>query len=168
MKRVDRKLLRGCTAAAVILVAVLAWPSAGWSKKMTVQVCEVKDVPRLLANWGSALAQSTPDNVGPIVATYDPIYGVLVPTCANGPNIGLKMIAGYFHGFLESKPTVTFGNPTIGGNCTIAFASGLYTFKMSGNRELKARYTYVFEHGRIMQHHSSLQPVDPGGECAPH
>jgi hypothetical protein len=102
------------------------------------------------------------------VNTYAPVKGALVPTCANGPDIGHDAIKTYFESFLANKPTVTFGNPTIGGDCAIAFASGLYSFKLGDGRELQARYTYVFQHGLIMQHHSSLQPQPPGAACAPH
>jgi hypothetical protein len=173
MKRLDWERLRRDPANAMIaaaaLAAVSAWPSAGWSKTTrAVQVCEVQDVQRLLANWGSALARSTPQDPSPVVNTYAPVKGTLVPTCANGPDIGHEAIKAYFESFLANKPTVTFGTPTIGGNCAIAFASGLYSFKLGDGRELQARYTYVFQHGLIMQHHSSLQPQPPGAACAPH
>jgi hypothetical protein len=55
MKRFDRTALYGCAAA--ILLAVLAWPSAGWSRAH-LQVCEVNDVQHLLDNWASALKQA--------------------------------------------------------------------------------------------------------------
>jgi hypothetical protein len=173
MKRLDWVGVGGYLPSAVTAVAVLAafsaWPSAGWSRTTRpLAVCEVQDVQRLLAKWGSALARSTPQDPSPVVNTYAPVKGTLVPTCANGPDIGHDAIRGYFEGFLVNKPIVTFGNPTIGGDCRIAFASGLYSFKLGDGRELQARYTYVFQHGLIIQHHSSLQPQPPGAACAPH
>jgi hypothetical protein len=85
--------------------------------------------------------------------------------------IGRAEIKGYFDNFLKSKPVVEGGfvHPIIGGDCSIGFASGLYTFKLNGGTPqeqlLRARYTYVFRHELIMQHHSSLEPEPPGAAC---
>ncbi len=177
MIRFDRIVLRRYASAAVILLAVLAWPSAGWSRTVRSVVCEVNDVPRLLDNWASALRQSWTPPVNPdlIVGKYE-AGAVLLPTCENGPKIGHDAIEGYFIEFLKNEPVVaTFGQPTIGGDCTVAFASGLYTFKLKVNgaeKTLYARYTYIFRRGLITQHHSSLEPkprpVAPGDQCPAH
>jgi|GEM_PF-772211 len=170
-KRFDHRVLRGYTAA-VILFAVLAWPSEGRSRT-SIHACEVNDVHRLLDNWASALKQSWQPHGNPrlIVDKYA-TGAVLLPTCANGPAIGHAEIEDYFDHFLQNKPVVeTFGHPAIGGDCNVAFASGLYIFKLNGgtNKEVRlpARYTYIFRRGLIMQHHSSLEPATPSAVC-PH
>ena len=179
MKRFDLKVLRGYATTAVVLLAVLAWPSEGWSKTARHQ-CDVHPfVVRLLNNWATQLAASSPKDPEPIVGTYAPDRpgppAVLLPTCANGPSIGHAAIEEYFvEHFLPNEPVVDGGfvDPAIGGDCELGFASGLYTFKLNGGTgpELLARYTFIFRHGLIAQHHSSLepQPRKPGGpksEC---
>ena len=55
MKHFNRKVLRGYTATAVILLAVLAWPSEGWSKT-TGHQCQVNPFVReRLNNWAKEL-----------------------------------------------------------------------------------------------------------------
>ena len=172
MKRIDSMtLLRGYAGTAVILLAVLAWPSEGWSRAAR-RACDVRPIVRaLLTNWTSKLAESTPQKPEPVVATYDPGRAVLLPTCANGPLIGQSQIKGYFEGFLKDQPrgTIDTQAANIGGDCDFGFASGLYTFKLNAGAgpELRARYTYVFHRTAsgwlIAQHHSSLEPVPPSG-----
>ena len=173
MRRFDRIALPGRAAAAVILLVVVAWPSRGWSKAR-LRVCEVQDVQRLLDNWASALEQSWQPQMNPTLIVNK--YGtdaVLLPTCKNGPLIGHLNITGYFRVFLADKPVVEGGfvHPNVGGDCNVAFASGLYTFKLNGGTPkevlLHARYTYIFRHELIVQHHSSLEPDPPGAAC-PH
>jgi hypothetical protein len=171
MKRFELKVLRECAAAAVVLAAVTASPSAGWSKTSR-HACELNDVPRLLKNWTEKLVASSPTNLSSIVGTYaldkPGPPAVLMPTCKNGPYVGRDKIADYFKVFLADTPVVTdLGRATVSGDCDIASASGLYTFKLKGGTgtELKARYTYVFQHGLILQHHSSLEPDPPGARC---
>lgn len=167
MKRFDLKVLHKSAAAAIILFALLAWPSEGWSRGR-LQVCEVHDVQRLLDNWAKKLAESTVADPGPVVGTYEQSGSVLLPTCANGPALGHADIKKYFvEHFLANKPVVKkWERSIIGGDCTVAFASGLYTFSLNGGTgpELRARYTYIFRHGLITQHHSSLEP-ESGATC---
>jgi hypothetical protein len=180
MKRFDRIVLRGYTAAAMILLAVLAWPSEGWSRT-TRRACDVKPVVMaLLENWTKKLAESSSEKPEPVVETYEKYRAVLLPTCANGPLIGHDEIKGYFVTFLKNKPRgeIDTQRANIGGNCEFAFASGLYTFKLNGGTgpQLLARYTFVFQRKGsgwlITQHHSSLEPVPrtavPVAGCAPH
>jgi hypothetical protein len=159
----SRRLLHVC----LIAVAVAAWPSAGWSRARSCDVNKV--VTALLQNWANQLKASSPDNTKPIVGTYGDT-AVLVPTCKNGPLTG-DQIVKYFKGFTADKPVATFDMPStkIGGTCANPFASGLYSFKLDGGtgRELRARFTYVFEQTapaswRIAQHHSSLEPESTG------
>jgi len=104
MKRFDRIMLRGYTCPAVILLAVLAWPSEGWSRT-TRRACDVKPVVMaLLKNWTQKLAESSSEKPEPVVGTYEKDRAVLLPTCANGPLIGYSQIKGYFEKFLLDKP----------------------------------------------------------------
>jgi hypothetical protein len=161
MRSSSRRLLHVC----LILVAVAAWPSAGWARARSCDVNKV--VMALLQNWADQLKVSTPDNTKPIVGTYG-ANAVLVPTCKNGPLTGDQIVT-YFKGFTADKPVATFdmASAKIGGTCANPFASGLYSFKLDGDRELKARFTYIFRQTgpaswRIAQHHSSLEPESKG------
>jgi hypothetical protein len=169
MKRFDRTVLRRYASAAVILLAVLAWPSAGWSRTAR-HAC---DVDTLLDRWVTALRASSPTNPAPVVGTYA-VNAVLLPTCENGPLTGGD-IKGYFVNFLGYTPSVAINTRAISGDCANGFASGLYTFKLKVNgadKTLYARYTYIFRRGLITQHHSSLEPkprpVAPGDGCPAH
>ena len=171
MKRFDRMVPHRFIPAAVILLAVLTWPSEGWSKT-TRQAC---DVNALLTHWADMLARSSSSGDAKwVVDTYQKDGSVLLPTCANGPLFGRQQITAYFTEFIKSKPVVEIGNPTIGGDCKFGYASGLYTFKLAGGTgpELRARYTYIFRQGLIAQHHSSLEPEPtasgPPSACPPH
>ncbi len=170
----NRKVLRGYATTAVVVLAVLAWPSAGWSKT-TGHACDVNAlVKERLNNWAAQLAASTPKDPGPIVGTYapeesGPLAAILLPTCAKGTSVGQTAIRKYFvEHFLPSQPVVEggFPGPTVGGDCNLAFASGLYTFELKANNQtLHARYTFIFRHGLIAQHHSSLEPKIPDNAC---
>jgi hypothetical protein len=181
MKRFDRiTLLPGYAGTVVILLALLAWPSEGWSRTAR-RACDVRPVVMaLLTNWTKKLAESTPQKPEPVVGTYEPGRAVLLPTCANGPLIGHGQIKGYFEGFLKNQPRgeIDTQAASISGDCEFGFASGLYTFKLNGGTgpELLARYTFIFHRTAsgwlIAQHHSSLEPVPrsgaPAAGCAPH
>ena len=175
MKRFDRIVLRGYAFAAVILLAVLAWPSEGWSRT-TGRACNVDHVVKvLLRNWADTLERSWKDNNPNLIVDKYQASAVLLPTCANGPMIGRAQIKGYFENFLKDKPVVAeIGEPSVGGDCDIPFGPGVYTFKLDGGAgaQLRARYTYIFHRTGpaswlVTQHHSSLEPV-PASACAPH
>jgi hypothetical protein len=163
MKSQNRRMLYACLT---ILAAAAVWPSAGWARPPR-PACDVKvEVPKLLQNWATQLSRSTPDKPEPLLSTYGD-NAVLVATCKDGPLTGAKIKDYFVDFFLKPQPEVTFDpdSAKIGGTCLNPFASGLYDFKLKGdnNRELKARYTYVFQQTgpqswRIAQHHSSLQP----------
>jgi hypothetical protein len=173
MKCLNRRVLHSF-ARLLLLTAVAAWPSAGWSRTVR-HACNVKElVPRLLQNWADQLQRSVSEHSpGPIVSTYA-ADGVLLPTCDNGPLTGREAIKGYFEEFLKLEPKAAFDWKTarIGGDCTRPFASGLYTFTLGKDGTLQARYTYVFRQTSptawlIAQHHSSLQPKPPSA-CPSH
>lgn len=176
MERLDRIARHGCLFAAVLALAVLAAPSAGWSQPGPR--CNIGNpaafVKSLIQGWADALQNSNPDKPDPVVGKYAP-RAILLPTCSKDPAIGTGPIMTYFAGspiapgFLSYKPKVTkIEDPTAGGDCsTIVFGSGLYTFELNVKGEVKtvpARYTYVFQRTNASrpwlttQHHSSLVP----------
>jgi uncharacterized protein (TIGR02246 family) len=183
MKSLNWNVLRR-SACLIILAAVAAGPSAAWSRAAR-PVCHVGTVvPRLLLNWADKLQQSwRANNPALIVGTYAG-DAYLLPTCANGPEIGHDAITAYFRdAFLPEHPVATFNllDPRtirIGGDCANPFASGLYTFALGEDRkQVRARFTYVFrqtgpDSWLIAQHHSSLEPKGSGGnpkpECPAH
>ena len=157
-------ILHSLTSTSLILLAVSAWPSDGWT-----QTCDVEQVvPKLLDNWGVQLRNSWSDDridPNPIVGTYGE-GAVLLPTCSDGPSSGEKIKEYFAKKFLPLHPVVTFnwGALKVGGECKNPFGSGLYSFELHarGGEKLEARYTYIFQQSgdswTIKQHHSSLQP----------
>lgn len=172
MNRVNRRVLRYC-ACLFVLVTIAAWPSAGWSRTAK-HACDVNTlVRRLLQNWADQLKESWSRNDPELIVKNYAENGVLLPTCSKGPLSGRPAIRGYFEDdFLPLKPVATFdwNNAKIGGDCSHAFASGLYSFKLQAfnpAKDAQARYTYVFTRALIAQHHSSLVPTKPPQECPP-
>jgi len=177
MKRFDRMVLRGCTSAAVILVVVLAWPTAGSSQPAKCQ--PVPGVAGLVCHqieaWGKALQESwekkDPDLV---VDKYAP-DAILLPTCSADMAIGRADIKKYFvEKFLPAEPRLTsIGTPKAGQTGHVIFGSGEYEFTLKDKQgkdvTVPARYTYIFRGTGnaylIVQHHSSLEPLNPAAKC---
>jgi uncharacterized protein (TIGR02246 family) len=160
MKRFDRMVVRGYACAAVILLALTAWPSAGWSKELGCVPVTEAQIADLFLVWNAALRTLDPDKVA---ETYT-ADASLLPTVENGPLVGRPAIRGYFVNFLKKKPVGAInGKPNIRIGCNVAFDAGLYTFTYgTGDPPTAARYTYVYEYdgGRwlIAHHHSSKRP----------
>jgi uncharacterized protein (TIGR02246 family) len=160
MKRFDRMSRPGYASAAVILLVLMAWPSAGWSKELGCVAVTEAQIANLFSVWNAALQTLNPDKV---VDTYAP-DAILLPTVENGPLIGRDAIRAYFVDFLKKKPVGAInGKPNIRIGCNVAFDAGLYTFTYgNGDSPTAARYTYVYEYdgGRwlIAHHHSSKRP----------
>jgi hypothetical protein len=174
MNRLNRRVLH-YSACLIVLTAVAAWPSAGWSKT-TRHACDVDRMVRgLLQNWGNQLQAAWRQNDPQLIVRTYALNGVLLPTCSSGPLAGHDQISGYFvNDFLPFKPVANFdfaaNPPKITGDCAHASASGLYDFKLEAFNppaDVKARYTYVFTGTLIDQHHSSLVPTKPPQECPP-
>lgn len=175
MKRLYRRMPRHF-ACLFLLATIAAWPTAGWSRAAK-QACNFDLVVHEgLKNWAAKLGESSPTNPEPIVSTYAKPDAVLVPTCSNGP-LGYAAIRGYFKDkFLPLEPKATFDWNSVkaGGDCTHAFASGRYSFKLKDGKVLQARFTYIFRRPPpghtvwpIAQHHSSLV-LDPAQTCPSH
>jgi hypothetical protein len=177
MKRFDRMVLRGCTSAAVILVAVLAWPTAGSS-----QPAKCKPVPGVaglvcqqIEAWGKALQESWEKKNPDLVVDKYASNAILLPTCSGDAAIGRADIRKYFvEKFLPAEPRLTsIGTPTAGQAGTVIFGSGEYEFMLKDKQgkdvTVPARYTYIFRRTGnaylIVQHHSSLEPLNPAAKC---
>jgi uncharacterized protein (TIGR02246 family) len=151
-------------SAAVILLALVAWPSAA----SACAVVSLDAIRKLFDDWNKALKTKNPETVVLLYATD----AVLLPTVENGPKIGRDAIKGYFEHFLPDGPSgaiVGMRNITIG--CNMAFDAGHYTFTYSPpppktKDPTLARYTYVYKYEGgtwlIAHHHSSVCPVLPG------
>jgi hypothetical protein len=156
-----------------VAVALLASPPEGWSRTSKTRCSLTEErVKMLLAAWGTALNDSTPEDPGRILKTYAaPDRATLLPTCSDKILTTSSAIASYFkNDFLIYKPKVQIdtGKALIGVACNYGFASGPYAFKVTmkdGNRTLFARYTYIFHGGEIVQHHSSLVPKIANNAC---
>jgi uncharacterized protein (TIGR02246 family) len=153
------------SCAAVILLALVACPSAAWSRgPRCVHVTEGQ-IADLFARWNDALQTGKAANV---VALYTS-DAVLLPTLRNGPLIGHPAISKYFEeDFLPKKPVGAIDGPhNIRIGCNMAVDAGLYTFtfRKEGEKPAAARYTYVYKYdgGRwlIVHHHSSVRPEAP-------
>ena len=147
-------------SAALVLLALMAWPTAAGSRALECVTVTETTIANLFVDWNNALRTEDPDKV---VALYAP-DAILLPTVENGPLIGPIAIRGYFVHFLANKPSGVIEGRTIRIGCNVAFDAGLYTFTYDkpGEPPTAARYTYVYEYtgGRwlIAHHHSSKRP----------
>src|SRR5580704_8476160 len=159
MKRFDRMGVRGYASAAVILLALTAWPSTGWSRELgCVDVTETQ-VADLFVRWNEALRTLDPDKVADNYARD----ATLLPTVENGPLVTREDIIAYFKIFLKKQPVGASDKRVIRTGCNVAVDIGLYTFTYgTGDPPTPARYTYIYESagGRwlIAHHHSSKRP----------
>jgi uncharacterized protein (TIGR02246 family) len=145
--------------AAVILLALVAWPAPAGAKELGCVPVTEDAIAKLFTEWNNALQTGNPDKV---VELYAP-DGILLPTVENGPLVGRDSIRGYFVHFLENKPNGKIDKRIIRIGCNVALDAGLYTFTYgTGAPPTPARFTYVYEYdgGRwlIAHHHSSKQP----------
>jgi uncharacterized protein (TIGR02246 family) len=159
MNRFKRMGLPAYASAAVILLALMAWPPAAGAKGLGCVAVTEAEIANLFVLWNDAVKTANPDKV---VDLYAP-DAILLPTVENGPLIGRAAIRGYFVHFLASKPSGKIDERTIRIGCNAALDAGLYTFTYdNGNTPTPARFTYIYEYegGRwlIAHHHSSKRP----------
>jgi uncharacterized protein (TIGR02246 family) len=161
--RVRPMNLRYASAAAMLL-AFVAWPSAGWSKQLGCVSVTEGEIAGLVMQWLTELNNSRPNDPDKVVNLYDPDASLL-PTVVKGPLLGRGAIRDYFVGrFLPPGPIGTIdGEPTVRIGCNVAFAIGLYNFRYRNNDPpTPARYTFVYEYSNggwlIVHQHSSKQP----------
>jgi uncharacterized protein (TIGR02246 family) len=147
-------------SAAVILLALVAWPPVAGSEGLGCVAVTEADVENLFVAWNNALQTENPDRVVALYATD----AILLPTVENGPYSDHAAIRRYFVDFLKKKPSGAIDRPhNIRIGCNVAFDAGLYTFTYgTGAPATAARYTYVYKYEGggwlIAQHHSSVRP----------
>src|SRR2546428_13519120 len=90
MKRVGALGLSLHASTAVILLTLVAWPSA--ARALDCVAVTEDAIKELFVEWNKAVQTGDPDTV---VARYAS-DAVLLPTVENGPEIGPVAIKGYF------------------------------------------------------------------------
>lgn len=164
-------------SAVVILLALVAWPSAASSRSLKCVPVTKAKIANLFVRWNDALQVPQKDWDHPNPDAVVKLYAedaILLPTVEIGPYTGHKQIADYFEHFLVNKPIGKIDKSEIRIGCNMAFDAGLYTFTFTRCPQppqpadpncpasVKARYTYVYKFdGRkwlIAHHHSSVQP----------
>src|SRR5262249_23501774 len=150
MNGFKRMTLPAYASAALILLAVEAWPSAARALDC-VPVTE-DAIKQLFVDWNNALQTGNADRVVSLYATD----AILLPTLKNGPLTDHVAIRKYFaEDFLPNKPVGAIdGNHNIRIGCNMAFDAGLYTFTFCKQPDptckplppAAARYTYVYRY----------------------
>ena len=117
-------------------------------------------IPRIIQQWADSIALRSPKKMismysdkAILLATFEPLI------------VGKKDILKYFNMFLEKEGIqckITSNLTQIDKDRDTRIASGLYTFSYIKNgirkKIVKARYTFVINEGKIINHHSSLVP----------
>jgi uncharacterized protein (TIGR02246 family) len=113
------------------------------------------EVAKLFDRWNDALKSGNPDRV---VANYTD-DALLLATLSNTPLTTHAQIREYFVHFLENHPSGKIDQRYVQIGCNVARDAGLYTFSLSGDRTVAARYTFIYNYinGQwlISHHHSS-------------
>ena len=159
MNRIKRMGLSAYATAAVVLLALVAWPPAAGSRGLGCVAVTEAEIANLFVQWNDAVKTGNPSAVVNLYASD----AILLPTVENGPLIGHGAIRNYFVTFLADEPSGKIDERTIRIGCNVALDAGLYTFTYGTPKEpTPARYTYVYEYdgGRwlIAHHHSSKRP----------
>jgi len=138
--------------------AVQAKGPATDPKAATCRQTSEREVAGLFDRWNASLATLDPDKV---TANYM-ADAVLLPTVSNMPRTNHAEIRAYFVDFLKREPQGEINRRIVKIGCNVAQDVGIYTFTLSGDEKVVARYTYVYEFrdGRwlISHHHSSAMP----------
>jgi len=116
---------------------------------------------RIVQRWTETIGMKDPkamvnfyDNNAVLLATFDPFL------------VGKAEIFDYFVEFVDKENlrcTITENVNFIDRATEFATCSGLYTFTFEERGievEVEARYTYVIRRGKIITHHSSLEPTE--------
>ncbi|MBV8803036.1 MAG: SgcJ/EcaC family oxidoreductase [Gammaproteobacteria bacterium] len=116
------------------------------------------EVASLFNRWNNALKSK---NLDSIVANYAE-DAVLLPTVSNLPRTNHDEIRNYFIDFIKKNPSGEILKRTIRTGCNWATDTGLYSFQFKDNKDVMARYSFVYEYidGKwlIVHHHSSIMP----------
>ena len=119
-------------------------------------------VPKIIKKWVESIALRNPQKQtrlysknAVLLATFEPML------------VGNKAILGYMKEFLDKdnlECKITRNVTQIDRDRDTKIASGLYTFSFIKNgvkqKIVHARYTFVVNSGRIINHHSSIVPEE--------
>lgn len=112
-----------------------------------------------LDNWMEALNDG---NIVKLKALYHE-QATFLPTVSGELKVGPKGAESYFEKFLEKKPVCSLiKNKVQPISETTYVQSGFYQFSLFNNKiqqRLNARFTFVWNEGKIIHHHSSLIPL---------
>ena len=118
-----------------------------------------KKIPKIIQRWADSISQRNPTAMtkfyskqSVLLATFESLL------------IGREEIEGYFVEFLDKdnlscKITENYTKTDYDGDTHVA--NGIYEFTFTENdkpQKVVARYTYVINRGRIITHHSSVNP----------
>ncbi|PNH09718.1 hypothetical protein TSOC_003635 [Tetrabaena socialis] len=140
----------------------------GTSCHYKAKPCKPTDaqVLALFTEWNAALATLNSSTVADLYAPN----AVLLPTVSNKYRETREEIVDYFDKFLQSSPQGTIDQSEIRHLAEgVVQNLGIYTFALSGDRKVQARYSYTYvrqANGKwlIAEHHSSAMPEDPNAE----
>lgn len=152
------------TRIALVLIAGVALSGCTTPTKVADQNIEhcapitESEVARLFDRWNDSLRTGDADRV---VANYTD-DAVLLPTVSNQPRTTHAEIKDYFVHFLENHPQGKIDKRFVKIGCNVVRDAGLYTFTLSGDRVVAARYTFIYQYADgqwlISHHHSSAMP----------
>lgn len=116
-------------------------------------------IKALFDEWNLALQSGDAQKVA---ALYDEKSTVLLPTLSSRNCYNQAEVEKYFVEFLTQEPRGEISECNVRIFDDIAINSGMYSFTLNNNNNLKARFTFVYRwNGKrwlIIEHHSSAMP----------
>lgn len=116
------------------------------------------EIMALFETWNRAVQTGNPKIVTDLYETD----AVLLPTISNKVRHNHDEIEDYFIQFLENSPKGKINESNIQALGEIIIHSGIYTFTFKDDKEVKARFSFVYqwngEDWKIIEHHSSQMP----------
>ena len=118
-----------------------------------------QEIASLFDRWNQSLLTGDPHKV---VANYAE-RSILLPTVSNKPRLTPAEKEGYFHHFLENRPSGRIDMRFIEIGCNTVVDAGLYTFTFAKTgEEVSGRYSFTYRWNGsewlITSHHSSAMP----------
>ncbi|MBQ4862660.1 SgcJ/EcaC family oxidoreductase [Pseudoalteromonas sp. MMG013] len=112
----------------------------------------------LFEKWNHALQSGDPKRVTELYA-HD---AVLLPTISDLVRHNPQEFEDYFMLFLKNEPKAHLVESNVRTYTNIAIHSGIYHIQLNQNRQVQARFTFVYQKIKtqwlIVEHHSSQMP----------
>jgi|TARA_R110002020_G_scaffold474816_1_gene707607 uncharacterized protein (TIGR02246 family) len=119
-----------------------------------------RKIPKIIQNWADSIEQRNPK----LMTNFYSRKAILLATYES-MLLGRKQIRGYFDEFLDKKGLrcrIRENYTQIDRDRDTRIASGIYEFTFMDENKKKqrviARYSYVINSGKIINHHSSVNP----------